>query len=139
MTPRDILIMEWHKAQVALAQAKEAESILRAQVIQAVFQPKPLTEGTQTLELGNGYKLKAGFRVNRKFTIDTDSLIDFVNRFQSISEETFDIGERLIKWKGTLSMSAYEVLPEHYRQMLDAIVVAADGTPSLELVTPNKE
>lgn len=136
MTPRDALIVEWHKAQVALAQAKEAESMLRAQVIAEVFAPKPLTEGYHVLNLGNGYQLKANFRVNRKFTLDTDDLIDFLNRFQSTSAEAFDIGEKLVKWKGTLSMSTYNALPLHYRQIFDAIIVANDGTPALELITP---
>lgn len=139
MTPRDILILEWHKAKVALAQAKEAESILRAQVIQAVFTPKPLTEGYQTLELGNGYSLKANFRVNRKFTIDSDSLIEFLNQFGTASEEAFEISDKIVRWKGELSVSTYNALPVHFRHMFDAIIIASDGTPALELITPKSE
>jgi hypothetical protein len=139
MNNYDQLIMDWYNAKVALAQAKEAESILREQVIRQVFQPLPMTEGTQTIELGRGYKLKAQFVVNRKFTIDSDALIEFLSKFETFSDEAAQISENIVRWKGELSMSTYRELPTHYRHMFDAIIVASDGMPQLDLITPKQD
>jgi len=138
MNARDALILEWHKAQTTLALAKEAESLLRAQVIAAEFQPEPLAEGTRTVELGQGYKLKAQFKVNRKFTIDSDALIDFLASLND-SEQALEISEKIVRWKAELSLSFYRTLPAHFRDIFDALIVAKDDMPTLELVIPTLE
>lgn len=139
MNARDALILEWHKAQTTLALAKEAESLLRAQVIAAEFQPEPLSEGTRTIELGQGYRLKAGFKASRKFTLDSDAMIDFLAQLESDNPESAEISQNAVRWKAELALTHYRSLPTDLRAKFDAIIVAKDDMPTLELVIPTLE
>ncbi len=61
---RDQLLMAWQASKDALTKAKEAELDLRKYVVSRAF-PAP-KEGVNTLELGEGYKLKASVKFNYK-------------------------------------------------------------------------
>src|ERR1700733_10667740 len=57
---QDQLLMLWDGKKKALFDVKKAEMELRKYIVSRAF--PSATEGTNTLELGNGYSLKAGVK-----------------------------------------------------------------------------
>ncbi len=95
---RDALILQWQEATKALAAAKEAESALRAEVLKNAFSfnPEALREGTENVELGAGYKLKAVFKINRSFAGGQEAVEKALQKIEKTGPEGEFIAERLV-------------------------------------------
>ena len=138
---RDKLILQWQESQRVLAEAKNAEAELRKQVLSFnfSFNPDALREGTENLELGNGYKLKAVFKASRGFVTgptQADLVEKALSKIEKFGEEGKFIAECLVKWKPELSKTEYDKLEPKFRKIIDEVVVTKPASPSLELVTP---
>lgn len=46
------------------------------------------------------------------------------------------IAERLIKWTPELSLTEYKQLSDKYRKIIDDVITASEGMPTLEIVEP---
>lgn len=131
---RNNLIAQWHYAKNNLETAKAAELELRNKILDESFVWK---EGTENLELGNGYKLKAVFKLNyRLFNKDND-VDKALTKLENAGTEGAFIAERLVKWKPELSVSEYKKLDEKFKQIIDEVLITYSSQPSLELVEPD--
>ena len=138
---RDAKILAWEAAVKALAAAKDAEAALRKEVLAEAFafDPEALREGTENLELGNGYKLKAVFKISRNLKNENEAVDKVLSKIEKTGPEGAFIAERLVKWKPELSVSEYNKLPEKFKKLFDEVVTSKEAMPSLELVAPKSK
>ena len=138
---RDAKILAWEAAVKALAAAKDAEAALRKEVLAEAFafDPEALREGTENFELGNGYKLKAVFKISRNLNNENEAVDKVLSKIEKTGPEGAFIAERLVKWKPELSVSEYKKLPEKFKKLFDEVVTSKEAMPSLELVAPKSE
>ena len=138
---RDAKILAWDAAVKALAAAKDAEAALRREVLAEAFQfdPEALREGTENFELGNGYKLKAVFKISRNLNNENEAVDKVLSKIEKTGPEGAFIAERLVKWKPELSVSEYKKLPEKFKKLFDEVVTSKEAMPSLELVAPKSK
>ena len=140
-TSRDAKILAWEQAVKALAAAKDAEAALRKEVLAEVFSfdPEALREGTENFELGNGYKLKAVFKISRNLNNENEAVDKVLSKIEKTGPEGAFIAERLVKWKPELSLTEYKKLPEKFKKLFDEVVTSKEAIPALELVAPKSK
>ena len=138
---RDAKILAWEQAVKALAAAKDAEAALRKEVLAKAFafDPEALREGTENFELGNGYKLKAVFKISRNLNNENEAVDKVLSKIEKTGPEGAFIAERLVKWKPELSVSEYNKLPEKFKKLFDEVVTSKEAMPALELVAPKSK
>lgn len=105
----DQCLMHWQSLKDALSAAKDAELEFRKYVVTREF-PKP-DEGTNTKELGNGYKLKAVVKYNYKLP-DNDKVEAGLKKLETLGNEGAFIGERLISWTPNFLLKEYRLLED---------------------------
>ena len=138
---RDAKILAWEAAVKALAAAKDAEAALRKEVLAEAFafDPEALREGTETFEIGNGYKLKAVFKISRNLNNENEAVDKVLSKIEKTGPEGVFIAERLVKWTPDLSLTEYKKLPEKFKKLFDEVVTSKEAIPSLELVAPKSK
>ena len=138
---RDAKILAWEAAVKTLAAAKDAEAALRKEVLAEAFafDPEALREGTENFELGNGYKLKAVFKISRNLNNENEAVDKVLSKIEKTGPEGAFIAERLVKWKPELSVTEYKKLPEKFKKLFDEVVTSKEAMPSLELVAPKSK
>ena len=138
---RDAKILAWEQTVKALAAAKDAEAALRKEVLAEAFafDPEALREGTENFELGNGYKLKAVFKISRNLNNENEAVDKVLSKIEKTGPEGAFIAERLVKWKPELSVSEYKKLPEKFKKLFDEVVTSKEAMPALELVAPKSK
>ena len=138
---RDAKILAWEAAVKALAAAKDAEAALRKEVLAEAFafDPEALREETENFELGNGYKLKAVFKISRNLNNENEAVDKVLSKIEKTGPEGAFIAERLVKWKPELSVSEYKKLPEKFKKLFDEVVTSKEVMPALELVAPKSK
>ena len=138
---RDAMIFAWEAGVKALAAAKDAEAALRKEVLAEAFafDPEALREGTENFELGNGYKLKAVFKISRNLNNENEAVDKVLSKIEKTGPEGAFIAERLVKWKPELSVSEYKKLPEKFKKLFDEVVTSKEAMPSLEMVAPKSK
>lgn len=134
LTPeQQTLITAWQDAQVKAEAAKQAvtlEQNLRKQVMASLFADGK--EGTNTVELANGWKLKGTIKLDRK--LDKATLL-------SISDKLRELGvnpDTLVEWKPDLKTSVYRELTAEQATLFDTALTIKPGSPTLELVAPKE-
>ena len=137
----DAKIIAWEAAVKELAAAKDAEAALRKEVLAEAFafDPEALREGTENFELGNGYKLKAVFKISRNLNNENEAVDKVLSKIEKTGPEGAFIAERLVKWKPELSVSEYKKLPEKFKKLFDEVVTSKEAMPSLELAAPKSK
>lgn len=138
---RDAKILAWEQAVKALAAAKDAEAALRKEVLAEAFafDPEALREGTENFELGNGYKLKAVFKISRNLNNENEAVDKVLSKIEKTGPEGAFIAERLVKWKPELSVSEYKKLPEKFKKLFDEVVTSKEAMPTLEIIAPKSK
>lgn len=134
------LITRWNNAKTALEAAKETELKLRKEVVDFSFDQSN-NKGTETIELENGWKAKAVKKLNFGWIKDGDKVnkhkiddaLDAIERSDPAGQL---IAERLVKWTPELSQTEYKKLPLKMKEIIDAVIVTSEGTPTLELIPP---
>lgn len=131
---KDAKLAEWHAALVAAAAAKplvEAEQALRKEVAKLFF-PDP-TEGTNSTDLAQGWKLKLTHKIDRK--VDEAALAAVKEELRKL-----DINpDPLVRFKPELDTKAYKALKlvnEDATKIFDQALVIKESSPTLELVAP---
>jgi hypothetical protein len=131
---KDELVLEWSKSRIALMSAKDKEMFLRNEVIKECFRNHK-EEGTENVDLGAGYKLKAVFKQSYTFP-DKLKVDEALSKIEALGAEGEYIAERLVKYKPELSISEYKKLDKQYRDIIDTVIVTKPAYPSLELIEP---
>lgn len=132
MTEEQIkLLEEWRLAKAEADAVKPIiakEQELRKQVF-AAFYPDP-KEGTNTLNLAEGWKLKGVYKLDRK--IDEAAL-------PAVTEQLREMGvnaDTLVKWTPSLKTATYKELTAEQRAVFDQALIIKPGLPTIELVAP---
>lgn len=135
MTPEQIqLLEEWRLACAEVATTKpivEREQALRKQVFASFF-PKP-EEGTNTIELMAGWKLKGTHKLDRK--LDEAA-------FPAVAAQFKDLGlnaEVCIEYKIVLKTKEFKELTAEQRLVFEQCLTIKPASPSLELVAPKEK
>jgi len=120
-----IAVSQWQalRRQISTLQAQELE--LRLQIFASAF-PRP-SEGTNTLTMEDGAKLKADFPMTRK--VDNNLWLPIRATLLGKGIAADDI----VKYKPELAVGPYKKLPGDIRRMVDKAVTAKPGTPSLKV------
>jgi hypothetical protein len=106
---QDIVLMRWDTAKKALVQAKEEEMKWRKYVVQRAF--PAAEEGTNKIELGNGYELKAVIKYNYKL-IDNNTVEKCLDQISKIGNKGSFIADRLVSWTPSFLVTEYRALQE---------------------------
>ena len=122
---RDDLIQQWRYTKGMLDEAKKAELDLRKQIVAGCFTDDQV-EGTERIELGKGYELKAVKKMNYRFVGKQDEILAVLNRFPH------ELSKRLATWKATLSTREFKLLDEpQWRMLKDVVEIKPSGMPGM--------
>lgn len=132
---RDMIIMEWDAAKKALTEYKDKEAKLRKEVVAMEF--AGAKAGTNRVQLGNGYALKAVVRYNYKITKnEAVEPPDYSHLPGILAQLPPAVAQGLVKWTPELSESAYKQLTEEEKKIANQFLLITDGSSSLELELP---
>lgn len=141
---RDEVLVAWQASKTALETAKEAEMEWRKYVVKRAF-PNP-DEGTNTLDLGNGFKLKGNVKYNYKLDADNKIVNSMLVDLSATGNDGSFIADRLISWTPNFLLTEYRVIQEEAaegnelaKQRLSIISKAltiTDAAPTLNIVEP---
>jgi hypothetical protein len=142
---QDELLVLWQAKKDALAKAKDDEMDLRKYIVSRAF--PQAAEGTNTVELGNGYALKAVVKFNYNLA-DNDTVERTLDKIAKIGNQGAFIAERLVSWTPSFKLTEYRNLVEagpvsaEAQEILAAIgemLVINDAAPTLEIKEPRKK
>lgn len=136
------LLQEWESSKVALEIAKEREANLRAAVFEINF--PNAAEGTNRVELGNGYSIKAVVPYRYDLSNKDGKAEAALEAMANLSTEAAFIADRLIKWQPELSIKEYRGLTadnatdeqKKLLVLLGPILTITPGSPQVTLETP---
>lgn len=128
------LLSKWHEAQCALQQAKEAEADLSKKVVEEFFSKVPQdAEGTFSLPLGGGYKLKSQYRLTRK--INAEALQELKADLEANGVDV----DALVHWTPSIVMGQYRTLSMEQKQLFDEVIESKQSTPSISIESPKQK
>lgn len=140
---QDEVLMQWNTAQTTLSIAKEREMSWRKYVVKRAFPNKQ--EGTNTVELGNGYSLKAKVSFNYKLA-SNDIVEKTLDAIAKIGNEGSFISERLVSWSPSFLLTEYRELQRQAesgndtaQQILSLIgnmLIVDEAAPTVSIVAP---
>lgn len=140
MEPKDVALQQWLDAKKALDAAKELEMQYRNAVVAAFPFDEDKKEGTQNLDLANGFKLKVVKKQN--YNLSSEGTDDILTAYENAAGTPEEHGrrklitERLVKWKPELSITEYREADAELLKMLESVLTITDGSPALTLVEP---
>lgn len=130
----------WFVVKKQLNSIKTEEMFLRLKIYKGKFVthdadgneilPK---EGTNAVDLADGFKLKAQRVVNREVDKATLEVMKEDFRKSGINPDL------LIEYKPSLKVREYRTLTEEQRKLFDQALIIKDGSPQLEIVLPKRQ
>lgn len=143
---RDQLLVLWNNLKDTLETVKKNEMDLRRYIVAREFPNKK--EGTNSIELGNNYELKATIKFNYKLNASNDKIEDILNKISKVGNRGSIVAERLISWKPNFLLSEWRLLQDEKEDSMEAkkilelineILIITDATPTLEILEPKKQ
>lgn len=137
---RDRRLAVWDEAKKVLEAAKTSEMEARKAVADYCF-PNP-KEGTNRIELNNGYALKCVAKLNYKIAAPNDRIDAIEDEAGKLGNEGTFLIERVITWTPAFSKSEYNKLdtnlPVHakIKALVDSVLEITPGAPALTLEEP---
>lgn len=121
---------QWHQVRAEAAKLAEQEKELRVEIFGIAF-PTP-EEGSKynKLDLGDGYMLQGDYKINRR--VDEAALDEVRKKMDPVA-----FG-RLFRFKPDLIKAGLKDISEEQLLIASAAIIAAPGTPSLEIVQKKK-
>jgi hypothetical protein len=138
---RDAALAKWEASKIALETAKADEMEARKAAFKFAFGGEA-KEGTNRVELNNGYSLKGVRKVNYSIKASNDEIDKIEDIMPTLGNEAVFLFERIIVWKPDFSKSEYNKLdtgnPTHraVKAEIDKIIETKDGAPALEIEAP---
>jgi len=137
---RDELLMEWQTLKTAIETAKANEMDMRKFIVKKAF--PEAQEGTNTVELGNGYELKAKVSYNYKLA-DNDTVEKTLDEIAKVGNQGSFIAERLVSWKPSFLLTEYRTLQEDQTdegkkilKLVSNMLTISEAAPGLEIKPP---
>lgn len=137
---RDHLLLRWKNAKETLEIAKEAEMALRNRIVleSGLFDPNK-EEGTETVGLGEGWKIKAVKKINYSIANSNGEAFEVLAQLDKIGPVESHLAKELFRFEANMRIAKYKELAgvnaEAYK-LVESIVTTKPGSPSLELVAP---
>lgn len=119
---------KWYKMQEELRVLKDEEAALRREIFEAAF--PNAKEGTNKLELAEGWVLNATLPINRKVDLPT---------FQAMKEQLLEHHikvDQIVEFKPELSVKQYRCLTEEELHLVDQFLIISEGSPQMKVVLP---
>ncbi len=123
---QDDILVEHQRMQSELVSLKARELDFRKYIVDRCFPTKE--EGTNTLELGRGFELKAVVKYNYKL-LDNDIVEKGLAKIASIGNQGAFIADRLVSWTPNFLTTEYRKLQD------DAEAGSNEAKEILKLVT----
>lgn len=140
---QDALLMTHKQMQDDLSALKAKELELRKYIANRAFPTKE--EGTNTLELGNGYELKAVVKYNYKLA-DNEIVEKTLEEIAKIGNEGPFIADRLVSWTPNFLKTEYTKLQEDAAggnenakkilKLTEIMLEITDAAPTLTIKAP---
>lgn len=137
---QDQVLQAWEISKRQLINAKEREMDWRKYVVKRAF-PQPV-EGTNTLELGNGYALKATVKYNYKL-LSNEVVENCLARIAKIGNQGSFIADRLVSWSPSFLLTEYRTLQEgdteeakQILKIVNEMLEITDAAPTAEIKAP---
>lgn len=128
------LISEWYTVAQQLKDLQDKERDLRHRVVSEIFPNVPQdAEGTFSMPLGGGYKIKSQYKISRK--INTEALDEMRERIEATGVKL----DEVIHWTPVLRMAAYNTLTLDQRQVFDEIIESKQSIPALKIEAPKPQ
>ncbi len=133
------LLAEWVQAKQTLEAAKAREIELRKAIVadDSFFDPDK-EEGTETFDLGGGYKLKATKKINYSMANKQGETFAALKALSSLGPASQRIAKDLVNFSASLRLSEYKKLDDQERRIIDEVITTRPGSPTLELVEPKE-
>lgn len=126
-------IEEWYRLKDELGKLKSKEALLRSRIFKSKF-PDP-KEGTNRVDLGGGYSLKATHEINRK--VDPGELQALGEAMTKGEAPPLPL-DKLIKWVPELAIKEYRTLTDNEKGIFDKCLIIKPGSAQLEIDQPKK-
>jgi hypothetical protein len=143
---QDQCLLHWQQLKEQLTKIKEDEMEFRKYIVSRAF--PQADEGTNTLELGNGYGLKAVVKYNYKL-MDNKVVREGLNRIAALGNRGTFIAERIVKWTPDFVKSEYNTISEEadngsgearaILKEINSFLIIEDAAPTLEIKEPKKK
>lgn len=121
----------WSDLNALQKKLKQLEMELRTKMVEQFFETAKLKEGTNTADLGNGWKLKYKHALNRKFDEAAMAAV-----FLELDE---GLSDAIVKNKPELVIKEYRRLSDKHRAIFDQCLIIKPASPALELVKPKEK
>lgn len=144
---KDTLLLEWQKSKDAIEVAKEAEMNMRKYIVQRAFPEKK--EGMNTMELGNGYQLKAAVKYN--YNLAENKIVEAcLDKIEKIGNQGAFIAERLVSWKPSFLLTEYRELERSAKEdkdptaikileVVSEMLTVSEAAPTLDIKAPKEK
>lgn len=140
---QDEVLIEWDRLKKLLADTKAKELDYRKYVVSRAF--PTAEEGTNKIELENGYQLKAVVKYNYKLA-ENKIVEDGLDKLAAIGNSGQFIAERLVSWTPNFLLTEYREIQKQAedgsaeaKQMLQVItsfLTISEAAPTLDIVEP---
>jgi hypothetical protein len=137
---RDRRLAVWDEAKKVLEAAKTSEMEARKAVADYCF--PNAKEGTNRIELNNGYSLKCVAKMNWSIKAPNEEVDKIEDEAAKLGNEGTFLIERIICWKPEFSKSEYKKLntelPVHkaVKDLVDSVLDITPGAPTLTIEEP---
>lgn len=140
---KDEVLAHWESLKTSLAKLKEEELAFRKYVVSRAF--PTANEGTNTVELNNGYKLKAVVKYNYKLS-ENKIVEEGLDKLAKIGNNGAFIADRLVSWTPNFLLTEYREIQKQAEeglleaksmlQIIDTFLTITDAAPTLDIVEP---
>lgn len=135
---RNTLLLAWDNVKKQLDALKEEELSLRKQIGKLEFDG--CVAGTNRVELGNGYKLKAVISYNYKITKNEKATPPDYSHLPAIfAKLSTATAQEIIRWKPELNESLYKKLNKEEQEICNEFLLITDGAPQMSIEEPKKK
>lgn len=122
------LLARWETAAAEAKKLKTLENKLRVEVLDEFLEhPK---EGTNYVDLDQGYRLKFDIKLNRK--IDEAALPAVLKELPEGTEDS------IIARKPTLKVGDYKKMSEEHRRKVDEALIIKPASPAITIIPPKE-
>lgn len=126
--------MEWDRLKKLVSETKDIELEFRKYIVSRAFPQRE--EGTNTVELGNGYELKVQVKYNYKLDPDNAKIDAALDRMAKLGNEGSFVADRLVNWSASLSLTEYRTLEPQYKKIIDEVLTITEAAPTLVIKEP---
>lgn len=148
---RDGVLMLWERSKKIISDATAFEMEMRKLAVGLLVKPEEKKEGTNNVELGNGFVAKATVKYNYTLKSDKagvdkiDAIDNCIDDFAKLDNEGSFIADRLFTWDVKLSVAEYRLLEEAAKtsatkaamfKRLQDVLEIKEAAPTLEIREP---